>query len=114
MTNVQASMCPEDDVSQEHCTVDDYKQEELARACIYQCAEVIMELYDSARERNAKQIVGLLHAENHELNFIRETQKDVSPCLLFVCKIGNESLKKGFRILTLSIEGATGTTVPKV
>lgn len=84
MISVQGSMCAEDDVSQEHRIVVDSKHIEYERACIYDLAEVILELYNSDREGHAKRIVVLLHAKIFELIKIRETLKDVSACFLFV------------------------------
>lgn len=80
-TNIQALMFPENDVSQKHCIVDDYKLGEYAKAYIYDWAEVILDLYDSGKERHRKQIVDQLYAENFELNEIREALKDVSATL---------------------------------
>lgn len=71
MSNVQGSICVEDDVSREHCIEDDCTQEEHARARIYECAKIISELYDSESEMHLKRIVDLLQAENFEVNGMR-------------------------------------------
>lgn len=54
ITNVQTSMCAKADVSREPHIVDEYKQEEHAKAYIRNWAKVIWALYDSGRERLAK------------------------------------------------------------
>lgn len=108
MISVPALFCPEDDVWRKYLIIVDYMQEEHARACIYDRAEVISELYDSGRERHAKKIVALLHAETFQLNGIRETLNDVPACIRFVLETGYESLKRnGFRTLPLSFEGTS-------
>lgn len=40
--NVKGSVCVEDDLSREHRIVDDYIQEEKARACKYLWVELIL------------------------------------------------------------------------
>lgn len=60
MTYVQVLMRPKDDASPEYPIVDGYMQEEHAKSCFYDWSEVILDLYDSGRERLAKRIVDLL------------------------------------------------------
>lgn len=88
-THVQA-LIPEDDVLPKHCTVDHCKQEEHARASIYDWAMVILELYNSDKERHLKGIVALLHAENFGLNGIQETLNVVRVYRQFVHETGNK------------------------
>lgn len=38
MTGLQALTCPKEDVSRDHCNVDDYVQEKHARSYIYDLA----------------------------------------------------------------------------
>lgn len=92
--DVKAMMCLRNDALREYCIVDDFKQENRAGAYIYDWAQILSELYDSSKEKLAKQIVDLLHAENFELNGIQDTLKDVFTIHQFVREIGNESLKR--------------------
>lgn len=77
----------------DHRLVKDCEQEENARARIYDRAEVLLELHESGRERPAKQIVSLLHAENFRLNGVRETLKDAPARIRFFCEMRNEGVQ---------------------
>lgn len=62
ITNVLGSMCAEVNVSRHHYFVQDFEQEDHARACIHDWTEVISELYNFGRGRHAKQIFDLINA----------------------------------------------------
>lgn len=96
MTNVQDAMCAKADMQREHRIVEDCKLEAHARIWIYVWAEIITEMYVRGRERPAKRMADLLHAENSELNEIRETLKDFSACLLFISETSNGNLQKNW------------------
>lgn len=85
ITDVQALLFSENDLSREYRIVAECKQGEHARVCICDWAEAKSKQYDSGRKRHAKQIVDLVRAENFELNGIPETLKDVSACVPSVC-----------------------------
>lgn len=91
MTNVQSPISAENEVWREYRIVEDCKQQEDTRAFIYGSAKVMMDLYNSGRERRAKRIANLLHEENVELSRIRETMMDISECIRFLCDASNES-----------------------
>lgn len=65
-TSIQALMCPEDEILQEHRVRDDYMQEALAKACIYDWTEVVSKLYGSGRVRHTKLM--LLYCMQKTLN----------------------------------------------
>lgn len=79
--NEQISMCVEDGVTREHHFVDGYMQNEHARPCIYDWAEVILELYDSCRVRHVKQIFVLLYAEKFERDGMWGTLQNLHACI---------------------------------
>lgn len=93
VTDIKALMSLESDMLQKHYIVDDYMQGEHQRAFICDLAEVMSKLYASGRERHAKQIIGLLRAKNFELNWLRETLKEVFAQLRLVRDTGNEKVK---------------------
>lgn len=66
MTNIKGSVCAKDVLLREHCIAQNCKQNKKARACIFDWAEVILELSDSRRKMQAEQIVFLLHAKDFE------------------------------------------------
>lgn len=71
MANVQAFASAEDIESRERRIVDEKISEGRAKASICDLAKVTSEQYNGDRERRAKQIVDLLHADKYELNEIR-------------------------------------------
>lgn len=93
MTSLQGSICAKDDISQEECTVEEFRQIEMTGACIYDLAEVMLELHEIGGERHAKLIVTLPFVENFGLNRIRETQKDFPTCISFLHETRNESVQ---------------------
>lgn len=108
-------MCAEDRKSQEHLIVENCRQAENARACINNWIEVILEMFDNAKERRAEPTVDLLHAENIELIAIRVTLKNVYACFLFVYETCNESLqRKEFWKASLTIERESAASVSNV
>lgn len=50
-------MSQEEIGSQDNCIIDDYILKESVKLCIYGWDEVILELYDSGRERLAKKLL---------------------------------------------------------
>lgn len=57
LTSTQSSIYAEDAVSQDHRIVEHCKQEEHVRACIFNWAEVISELYDIGSESHVKRLL---------------------------------------------------------
>lgn len=53
MTKVRKSLCAVDDVSPEHCIVEDCEQEKNTKVHIYAWTEFKLELYNNRGERHA-------------------------------------------------------------
>lgn len=115
ITDEKALIFSADALSRELNIVEQYRLKEHARACIYDRAKAMLELFDCGREKHAKQIVDLLHVEKFKLSEVWATQKDVPAFLLFFDKTGNKSLEKNdLRKIPVSIKRISTATVSKV
>lgn len=93
MISLHDLMCLEHGEAREHHIVEECKPDEHAKPCIYGWAEIILDLYDSGRERPAKRIVVTHQSKRFELDLMRQTLKDASASLLCIRETGSERFR---------------------